>query len=317
MTTRADHMVTGDPGFEIFVREVAPHEPSGVSVLLVHGGGPGGLASFDLPVPGYSVAEDIASAGHPVYVMDVRGWGRSTRPAALEQPLDANPPAVSSEEAIRDIAAVVGWLHQRRDGEPVALIGWATGGHWCGMYASRHPDRVSHLVMLNSLYGVAAPWALRAAFEDPDRPGEPSRSLGAYRRLTRANVVASWDRAIPVEDKTQWRVPSVTGAFLDAVVGDTAAGEMRVPAGFQLESYLMARGLRYWDAGDIRVPTLVARGDLDHWSRPEDLIALQRELLNAPKVTTLTIAGGTHYLFLDRPDRGRDRFIREVVSFLA
>lgn len=316
MTSRTDHMVSSEPGIEIFVREVTAQETSGAPVLLVHGGGPGGLASFDLPIPGYSVAEDIASAEHAVYIMDIRGWGRSTRPAQLDQPLHANPPAVSSEEAVRDISAVVDWIQERRTGERVALIGWATGGHWCGMYAARCPDRVSLLVLLNSLYGVAAPWGLQRAFEDPDHPGEPSRSLGAFRTLTQDNIVSSWDRAIPTEDKTEWREPEVTIAFQDAVVGDSD-GEVRVPSGFQLESYLMARGFRYWDARDIRLPTLVIRGDLDHWSRPADLIALQQEIVNAPKVTTLTIPGGTHYLFLDRPERGRDQFLREVTTFLA
>ena len=317
MPSRTDHMVTSETGIEIFVREFVSQDTSGVPVLLVHGGGPGGLASFDLAVHGYSVAEDIANAGHAVYVMDIRGWGRSTRPAQLDQPLHANPPAVSSEDAVRDIAAVVDWIQKRRTGERVALIGWATGGHWCGMYAARFPDRISHLVMLNSLYGVAAPWGLQRVFEDPDHPGEPSRSLGAFRTLTRDNIVSSWDRAIPAEDKTEWREPDVTAAFQEAVMGNTVDGGVRVPSGFQLESYLMARGFQYWDARDIRVPTLVIRGDLDHWSRPTDLIALQQQLVNAPKVTTLTIPGGTHYLFLDRPERGRDQFLHEATTFLA
>jgi pimeloyl-ACP methyl ester carboxylesterase len=47
-----------------------------------------------------------------------------------------------------------------------------------------------------------------------------------------------------------------------------------------------------------------------------DIAALKAELVNAPKVETLTIPGGTHYLFLARPERGRDRFLQSVLSFL-
>jgi pimeloyl-ACP methyl ester carboxylesterase len=126
----------------------------------VHGGGPGGLASFDLPVPGYSLAADLARGGHSVYVMDVRGWGRSTRPAVLEEPPEKNSPAVSLEEAARDIGAVVDWIRSRSGGARVALVGWATGGLWCGTFTSRRGDAVSGLAMINSLYGVAAPWPL-------------------------------------------------------------------------------------------------------------------------------------------------------------
>jgi len=67
--------------------------------LLVHGGGSGRLASFDQPVPSYSLAANLAVAGHAVYVMDVRGWGASTRPPALDQPAATNPPAVGSDHS--------------------------------------------------------------------------------------------------------------------------------------------------------------------------------------------------------------------------
>lgn len=319
---RSDHLVPSDPDVSIFVREVTSGMPTGVPVLLVHGGGPGGLASFDLPVPGYSVAGDLARAGHAAFVMDVRGWGRSTRPAALDQPVDANPPAVRSDEAVRDIAAVIDWIRKRSHDRRVAVIGWATGGHWCGMVSANHPHAISHLIMLNSLYAVDAPWSLQSAFEHPDRPGEFDASTGAYRLLTAERLVGSWDAAIPGEDPDAWRDPEVAAAFRREALASDPASEsrqppaMRAPAGFQHDSYLMVRGGKLWDAADIIAPVLAIRGDLDHWSRPEDLDALRREAVNAPSVTTVTIPGGTHYLFLDRPERGRARFLREVISFL-
>lgn len=319
---RTDHRVQSDPGVTIFVREVTSGAAAGANILLVHGGGPGGLASFDLPVPGYSVAEDLARAGHTAYVMDVRGWGGSTRPAALDEPVDANPPAVRSDEAARDISAVVDWIRERTGGQAVALLGWASGGHWCGMVAARNRDAISHLIMLNSLYPVDAPWGLRFAFEHPDRPGEFNTAAGAYRVLTAEGLVKSWDAAIPGDDPTAWRDPEVTAAFQrESLASDPASSTrqppaMRAPSGFQHDSYLMARGTRFWDAADISAPMLAIRGDRDHWSRPEDLIALQRDAVNAQSVTTVSIPGGSHYLFLDRPERGRARFLREVTAFL-
>ena len=126
---RQDRTVESDPGISIAFREVvARGHDDGVPVVLVHGAGGGGISSFDVPVPGYSVAEDLARAGHPAYAIDVRGWGRSSRPAALGAPPQANPPAVGSDEAVRDIAAVVDWVRAHRH-RPVAVLGWATGGH--------------------------------------------------------------------------------------------------------------------------------------------------------------------------------------------
>jgi pimeloyl-ACP methyl ester carboxylesterase len=159
--------------------------------------------------------------------------------------------------------------------------------------------------------------------EHPDRPGEFDATRGAYRILTAEALLASWDAAIPGGDPNAWRDPEVATAFVrEALASDPASDTrqppaMRAPSGFQHDSYLMARGMKLWDAADITVPVLAIRGDLDHWSRPEDLLALRRELVNAPKVTTLTISGGTHYLFLDRPERGRSQFLREVAAFLG
>lgn len=58
------------------------------------------------------------------------------------------------------------------------------------------------------------------------------------------------------------------------------------------------------------------RGEQDHWSRPIDVEALAAELVNAPQIKTIIIPDGTHFLFLDRPERGRDRFVRAVQTFL-
>ena len=194
--TREDAFVTSNPDVRIFVRKVelsSNLESDRVPILLIHGGGPGSITSFDIDVPGYSVAADLAAKGHRVYLMNVRGWERSTRPASFNEPLEENPPAVTSEQAVLDISAVVDWINQQQSSK---------------------------------------------------------------------------------------------------------------------------NGKKYWNARDITVPTLVIRGERDFWSRPADIIALEAELVNAPRVETETIANGTHYLFLDRPHRGRDRFIREVVFFL-
>jgi pimeloyl-ACP methyl ester carboxylesterase len=319
-----DRLVPSEPGVEIFVRELRAPEPTEKPpVLLVHGGGPGGIASFDLPVPGYSLAADLAAAGHTAYVLDARGWGRSTRPAALDRSAADSPPAVRSEEVVRDIGAVVDAMRAGHRSRPMALLGWATGGHWCGLYATKHADAVSHLVMLNSLYGVDAPWGMRAAFEAADRPGQFDPAAGAYGLRTAASLLGRWDDSIPVADKAEWRDPRVAEAYVAEALASDPMSEthsppaMRIPTGFQLESYEMSRGRRFWEAGDVRARTLVVRGERDFWSRPEDLDALGRELAHAAVARTVTIPGGTHYLFNDRPECGRQVFLDEVVMFLA
>lgn len=320
---REDFYVTSEQNVQLFVREVLPSSTNrtGTPVLFIHGGGAAGLSNFDLNVPGYSIAEEFVAAGHSVYIMDVRGFGRSTRPASFNLPVEEAPPAVPSEEAVRDIGAVVDWIRTRNEGMPIALVGWATGGHWAGMYTSQNNHAVSHLAILNSLYGVDAPWQYRERFEDPDNPGEYDRSAGD-RTVTAEQLTANWDSTIPVEDLSQWRDPAVKEAyqrmtFAAAPTSSTRTPpSIRIPGAFRLEAYYLSRGRQYWDAADIRVPILIVRGEQDHWSRPVDVEALAAELVNAPQVETVIIPDGTHFLFLDRPERGRDRFIQAVQTFL-
>lgn len=323
---REDSFVESEPGIQIFVRKVQLNSNSKnghVPILLIHGGGPGSVTSFDINVPGYSVATDLASAGHTVYLMNVRGWEQSTRPAVLSQPQEKNPPSVTSEQAVHDIGAVVNWIRERESGRKVALIGWATGGHWAGMYISRNNDKVSHLVMLNSLYGVKAPWELGKTFENPNQPGKFNYQAGGYRLVTPEGLLAKWNQAIPVKDKSQWRPEKVAIAYQkEALKSDPTSytrqpPSLKIPNAYQLESYNLARGQKDWNATDITVPTLVIRGERDFWSRPADLEALKNELVNSSKVKTVTIPDGTHYLFLDRPEKGRSRFLQEVLSFFS
>lgn len=121
---------------------------------------------------------------------------------------------------------------------------------------------VSHLVMLNSLYGVNAPWPYRSALENPQKPGEFDRRNTAYREVTADGLIANWTRAIPLPDKNQWRDPAVVKAHQcitlesDPTSSSRQPPSVRLPGGFRLEAYNLSKGQQYWDGADIRVPTL-------------------------------------------------------------
>lgn len=306
---RADGWVESEPGIRLFVREIKASikEEEGFPVLLIHGGGPGSVPNFDPTVPHYSLAEDIASAGYFVYTMDVRGFGKSAGRAS----------AVSADEAVKDIAAVVDWILRRCRDDRVALVGLGAGGHWAALYTTRNRDKVSRLVLLNVLYGVKAPWPAGRAFEDPMKPGAFNPAAGGVTIADSAGLLADWDRAIPDADKTKWRDPRVASAYVNLSLADASPDGLRIPGAFRREHFEMAQGKKIWDAKDIRVPTLYARGTLDHWSRPEDLQALHAELVNAPSRQFIVLHGSTHYLHLDRPEKGRAAFIHELLLFLG
>ncbi|MGN9912763.1 alpha/beta hydrolase [Phytohabitans sp. LJ34] len=327
-TIRTDLRVTSDPGVRIAVREVRPARPSlRPPVLLLHGARVPGVASFDLPVPGGSLAGVLADAGHRVYIMDARGYGASTRPPSMEQDPRANPPAARSAEVVRDVAAVVDLISRHTRHPRVALLGWATGGHWLGQYAAANPHRVSHLVLYNTLYGAhdGHPTLGRGSdYEDPDRPGQfHAAAFGAYRLNTADSLLPSWDAGIPGDDKTVWRDPAVAAAYQRAALASDPTSASRTPPSFRAptgaleDSFLLATGRQLWDASLITAPTLILRSEYDFWSRPEDPRAMRDHLVHAAEVRSVELTGATHYAHLDRDNHGRKRFLAETTNFLA
>lgn len=313
--TREDFVIESDPAVNIFVREISGRKRSKKPpILLVHGGGAGALASFDLPVPGGSLAEDLAKEGLKVYIMDVRGWEKSTRPD-----YDTNRRwviACSSAEASRDIDAAVSFIIERTGQPQVTLFGWATGGNWLGYYACIYPYKINALIMLNSLYNVKAPWAFTARYRNPlDSSQFYYAATPVLRRSDAAALLQIWNNSIPDPDKTKWYDPAVVRAYVKTAISFNADSVLEVPGGYRAESFYTAQGKGLWHAKDITVPTLVIRGAHDTWSRPEDMTALQERLVNAPKKQFVTLPEGTHIVFLDKPEKGRTQLIQEILAF--
>ncbi|WBB60628.1 alpha/beta fold hydrolase [Streptomyces sp. WMMC500] len=323
---RRDLTTRGADGVRIFVREVtAPRRTGrGAPLLLVHGARPDGTSAFDLPVPGGSLAADLVRAtDRPVYVMDLRGFGRSDLPPGMRAPAEGAEPQVRSDAAVADIGTAVAFLRRRHRSPRLAALGWATGGHWLGMYAALHTDRITDLIVLNTLYAGTSHWPLQGELEDPGRPGEPLPQPG-WRAVTADSLTARWDAGLPAgEPPDARRDPAVRAAYREAALrhgppaGTPAPQSFRNPTGPLVDAFYLAQGRQFYDAGLIRARTLVLRGADDFWSRPEDAELLGRHLSRAAEARVRTLPGASHYLHLERPAFGRERMLAEVRDFLA
>ncbi len=323
--TRTEWKVQGDPGITLAVRHVGAAKSDGVPVVLVHGARVPGSASFDLTAPGGSLAADLAMAGHDVYVMDARGYGASTRPPEMSQPPATGATLGRSPEMVRDVGTVVEWITTQRGGRRPVVLGWATGGHWVGYYASLHSERVAGVVLLNTLYGgtpTHPSLGHGSDLEDAAAPGAFTSSYGNYRLSTATSLLPAWDRSIPLDDKALWRSPEVANAYIAAAMASDPTSHTRTPASFRApsgameDSFYLATGRQLWDASFITCPTLVVRAGADFWSRPADLDMLRRHLVHA-RARLVTIPEATHFVHLDRPERGRARLLEELHAFLT
>ena len=170
-----DYMIeSGDPGIRLFMRN---KHPAGMTqyraektVLYVHGSTQAASCTFDLKIDQESWMDYIAKRGYDVYLVDVRGYGRSTKPPEFAKPADENPPMVRTEVAVRDVGAAVDFILRRRRLVNLDLIGWSWGTALMGRYASEHKEKVHRLVL------YAPGWVHEPAGTQP--------RLGAYRTWT-------------------------------------------------------------------------------------------------------------------------------------
>src|SRR5205823_5923137 len=161
---------------QIYVREVVEagtvlrSGPSADRVaLFIHGAGTPAEVSFDVPYQDYSWMAYLAHAGYDVFSMDTTGYGRSTRPAAMNDPCNlANdrqvpfvptPCAPSYAHQLTtiqsdwdDVGAAVDYVRALRHVEKISLVAWSLGGPRAGGYAGQHPDKIQKLVLLAPAY---------------------------------------------------------------------------------------------------------------------------------------------------------------------
>lgn len=194
---------------QIYVREVVQARHGKEVVLFIHGAGTPAEVAFDVPYQDYSWMAFLARAGYDVFSMDMTGYGRSTRPLAMNDPCNMAPeeqkslfgaacaPSYGQQMTTlasdwNDIGAVVDYLRAHRRVEKVNLIGWSLGGPRAGGYAAHHPDKVNKLVLLASAYR-------RGASMDP--PAVVPAKGPAFGKQSRVDLDANWDRQIGCPDQ--------------------------------------------------------------------------------------------------------------------
>ena len=176
-------MVPSDPGIEIYVRNKRPADMTAFrserTVLYVHGATYPASTAFDLPLGGLSWMDYLAQRGYDVYLLDIRGYGKSTRPKEMSEKADANPPIVRGDTAVKDIGAVVDFILKRRNIPRLSLIGWSWGTTTMATYTTQNAAKVERLVL------YAPGWIRQTASLVQTGPGPlgPGARQRASRRL--------------------------------------------------------------------------------------------------------------------------------------
>jgi pimeloyl-ACP methyl ester carboxylesterase len=301
----------GDPGVQLYVRNKRPRDLTTFSaeniVLFVHGATYPAETSFDLQLDGLSWMDYIASRGYDVYLVDVRGYGKSSRPADMDQPANQNPPIVRTDTAARDYGAAVDFVLKRRAIAKLNVLGWSWGTAITALYTSQNNAKVNRLVLY-------APVWLRQTKSLTDKGG----ALGAYRTVTVDAAMKRRATGIPAGKKPMpdaWAEEWARATFASDPVG--AKGNprfVRAPNGVVLD------GREYWSAGkalydpaDIRVPTMLVLAEWDADTPVYMAQTLFPKLVNAEPKRLAIIGEGTHGVMMEK---NRMQLFREVQLFL-
>jgi len=297
-----------DPGIELHLR----HRMLMIStarfdeiVLFVHGATFPASSTFDVALPdGDSWMRSVALRRFNVYSLDIRGYGGSTRPAAMSQPPEANPPFARTAEAVRDIGAAVDFILKRNGVKSLTLVGWSWGTTTTAAYAAQNPDKVRKLVLVSPVW----------------LPMQAPKYQGAYRTSTHDSARAFAIAGIP-KDRVEEISPSANfEAWWAATLATDPEGArqsppvVRAPNGVMQDfAELWARGKPTYDPAAIRAPTLLVVGEWDVVTPPLMAQTLYSQLVNARERRLVLMSEGTHFLPIEKH---RMRLIREVQNFI-
>ncbi|VWC44929.1 hypothetical protein BAR24066_07283 [Burkholderia arboris] len=290
-----DFMIPSDTsGIELYVRNKQrsdiTHFDGMRTVLFVAGSTYPASTSFDLALDGTSWMDQLALAGYDAWLVDVRGYGRSTQPPEMAQPAELNPPIVRTPVAVSDVATAVNFVRNRTGGNPINLIGWSWGAALMGCYTCNHNDAVHKLVLL-------APQWTRNTPSASDTGGK----LGAYRIVQRSTAKARWLNGVPDEARDTLLPPAWFSAWADATFGPSPDAHIKAPNGTVQDSReFWSAGRALYDPSQIHVPVLVVHAEWDH-DCPLDLSrAVFSKLTGAPYRRWVEIGEGTHSVLMEK-----------------
>jgi pimeloyl-ACP methyl ester carboxylesterase len=302
-----------DPGIKIYVRNKRAtgmsHFTPEKTVLFVHGATYPAETSFDLELDGLSWMDYIAERGYDVYLMDVRGYGRSTRPPEMDAPPDQNAPIADTETAVRDISAVVDHILARRKLQKMELIGWSWGTSTMATYTAGNNDKVVRLVLYAPIWHRET-----ASLTQPNGP------IGAYRTVLREAAFKRWMTGVPEEKRADLIPAGWFDKWWDATLASDPKGPKQNPPALRAPNGTVLDGERFWSAGKstydpakITVPILLIQAEWDQDTPPYMSRALFPLLVNSPEKRYVQIGEGTHTVMMEK---NRMELFNEVQMFL-
>jgi pimeloyl-ACP methyl ester carboxylesterase len=279
-------------------------------VLFIHGAGTPAEVAFDVPYQDYSWMEYLAQAGFDTFAMDATGYGRSTRPAAMNDPCNLSAVqqlALAPDERTaacapsygqqmttiasdwNDIGAVVDYLRALRGASQVSMVSWSLGGPRAAGYAAQNPDKVGKLVLLAPAY-------------NRDTSATPPATLpaagAAMNTQSRDELTALWNRQVGCPGQYE---PGVFKAVWQAMLDSDPVGATWGP-GVRRAPNVTNWGWTTAVVAATKTPTLMITGAHDGQVQPGRVRDLYADIGAKSKVL-IDLACSSHNAMWERNHR--------------
>jgi pimeloyl-ACP methyl ester carboxylesterase len=219
------------------------------TIFFVHGSSMASQPTFDLHVPGRpdsSAMQWFAERGYDTWTMDHEGYGRSSKHRDINSDIS---------NGADDLLAGTLYIRQKTGCGPMHYYGISSGALRAALFAQRHPEHVAKLVL------DAFVWTGKDSHTLENR----RKKLPDYISLNRRPIDRAFVQSIFDRDHPGTADQATISAFADAIL--TLDNSM--PTGTYVD---MCSKLPVVEPTQIRVPTLILRGEFDGIASLHDLI---------------------------------------------
>lgn len=283
---------------QLYLREVSMEgAPSPIPsaervVLFIHGSGTPAEVSFDVAYRDYSWMRYLATAGFETFSLSLTGYGRSTRPAAMNDACNvlkglqgqlvpgvipaACPPSHPSALSTMDsdwgeIDAVVDHLRKTRAVDRVSIVAWSQGGPRAAGYAARKHHKVSRLFILAPSYVRDGPAGAPSPLPGRDGPVNVQ---------TRESLTTLWNSQVGCADQYE---PAMLDAVWSEMLASDPVGAKWSPA-VRRAPIVPSYGFNKAVVANMITPFAMVTGPHDKQVVPERVRALYEDLGSRDKV---------------------------------
>ncbi len=298
------------PGLKLGLRHAFTAEPAASRsqpVLILPGAAVPVSGNPDYPfVAGRSLMTALAQNGLDVWALDYYGFGASDRYPEMDAPPNNHAALGNAQECADMVEAVVGFLTRERHAKSILLVGDSGGTLVAGVFATRHPEVVSRLI----LFGPVTPFT-----SGPD----PKTLLSAYDLITPQDLwstFTTWSQAAgnpAVLDSTAFQAWSEDYLNSDPTSRTRSPPSVRVPTGRQADLAAVVSGHFVYDPNDIKAPTLIVMGEWDEIATFSGAEWLLHSLHHAASRKLVVLGHGSHTI---QYEIEREQLYREMAAFL-